>query len=112
MDLLPTEPLSEVAFVHDYVQLGFQNERFSLLNRVRVGAPSRTSTQGEREFAGLLVGLIGQRVTQVSKSPAAMLELHFQDGSSVQILRGEEFASGAEAFIFTRDGGPIVVEHN
>ena len=112
VDLLPTQPLSQVVFVHDYLQLAFQGERFSLINRVRVTTQARSAMQGEPEFAGLLVALMDQRVTRVSESPPAILELHFQSGSVVQVLRDEEFAFGPEAFTFEREGGALVVGQN
>ena len=112
VNLVPAEPLSQVVFVHDYVQLVFQAESFSLFNRLRVTSSARTATQGETEFPGLLVALIGQQVTRVAEGSVAMLELHFQDGTSVQVLRGEEFAAGPEAFMFAGDGDVLVVEQN
>ena len=112
VDMLPAQPLSQVVFVHDYLQLAFQGERFSLFNRVQVATPARSAMQGEPEFAGLLVALIDQRVTQILESPAAILELHFQNGSAVQVLRDEEFVAGPEAFTFEREGEPLVVGQN
>ena len=111
MDLVPAEPLSQVVFVHDYVQLVFQGETFSLFNRLRVTGP-QTAMQGETEFPGLLVALIGQQVTRAAEGSVAMLELHFQSGSTVQVLRGEEFASGSEAYMFAGHGDVLVVEQN
>jgi hypothetical protein len=107
-NLVPAEPLTEVTFVHDYVQLGFQGDRFSLYNRVRVSGAESCATQGKPEFAGALVALIGQRVERATQSSAAALELHFPNGVTIQILRGTEFESGPECFQFTGNGSHVV----
>jgi len=39
-DLNPRFPLSQVVFIHDYVQLVVQEERFSLFNLVELKHPS------------------------------------------------------------------------
>ena len=109
---LPAEPLAEVTFIHDYVQFGFQGDRFSCYNRMRVSGTSGSAMQGESAFAGALVGLIGQRVMRVTHSNAAALELHFAGGTSVQVLRGAGNEFGPESFQFSREGHALVVERN
>ena len=111
-NLLPDEPLTEVIFVHDYVQLGFQGPRFSLYNLTRVSHAGGSAMQGEPEFAGALVQLIGQRVERVTHGTMAALELHFSGGASVQVLCGAQYESGPESFQFSREGQPLVVGQN
>ena len=109
--LLPESPLSQVVFVHDYVQLVFQDENFSLYNSVRVRLGAIEFEQRSTGFADALVSLIGLAVVEVGSSEDCALMLNFERGAQVQVLkaRGEE---GPEAFQFNGRHGPIVVERN
>jgi hypothetical protein len=108
-NLVPVEPLSEVAFVHDYVQLRFQDEIFSLFNGIRLTSGSSCIQQGEPGFADGMVGLIGQRILAVPQGPE-MLTLRFGDGSILEVLKAD--ASGPEAFMFHGPNNLILVEQN
>ena len=111
-NLVPEDPLSEVAFVHDYVQVAFQDARFSLYNTLRLILGPIAFTQGEVEFPGHLVGLIGHRVLSASSSENAFLQLHFEGGAELQVLRAGRFRRGPEAYQFNGLQGLIVVEQN
>lgn len=37
-NLIPLEPLSQVVFIHDYLQLVFQDESFSIYNLAELSA--------------------------------------------------------------------------
>src|SRR5678816_4350335 len=98
VNLVPERPLSEVVFVHDYLQLGFQDARFNLYNTTRVSSSSGESLQGQLEFPATLVGLIGQRVQTERESSESVLELIFEGGTCLQVLRGSEHVRTPEAF--------------
>ena len=107
---MPEEPLSQVVFIHDYVQLIFQNEGFSIFNRSQLMSTSGALHHGERGFADALVRLIGRRV--VACSTGEGLTLTFEGGEVFSLLTGEEDVRGPEAFTYARDGVTLVVEQN
>jgi hypothetical protein len=110
--LVPTEALTQVVFVHDYIQLVFQGEGFSLYNRVGLTANDREFSQGSHGFADEITRLIGQRVSAAGASNRSKLEIQFENGSVVRLLSGRENENGAEAFQYTNDSGSIFVEQN
>jgi hypothetical protein len=109
--LLPESSLSQVVFVHDYVQLVFQDEAFSLYNRVIVKTKDAEYEQGGAGFADSLVSLIGRAVLEVDSSDRFAIALRFDCGTQVQVLRNGS-AKGLEAFQFNGPNGVIVVEQN
>ena len=111
-NLLPSDPLSQVVFVHDYIQLVFQDTSFSLYNTTRLTIGKSSVLQGQAGFADALVALIGLRVASVSTQADLALALLFENGVKLQVLRGKPYAQGPEAFQFIAPGSPIVVEAN
>jgi hypothetical protein len=111
-NLVPEHALSQVVFVHDYVQLIFQHASFNLYNTIRVSGPSGAFVQGQTGFADALVGLIGQRVRSEQDSSECILELVFEEGTRVQLLRGDEYAHITEAFEFFSEDGSHFLELN
>ena len=111
-NLVPTEALTQVVFVHDYIQLVFQPEGFSLYNRVRLTANDREISQGSYGFADEMTRLIGQRVSAAGSSNRSKLEIQFEGGSVVRLLSGQENENGPEAFQYNNGSGSIVVEQN
>ena len=98
-------------FVHDYVQLVFQDEAFSLYNPIVVTTQGAEYEQGGAGFAESLVSLIDRAVVEVDSSDQYALSLRFDCGTHVQVLR-ENSAKGPEAFQFNGPNGVIVVEQN
>lgn len=98
--LVPVEPLSQVVFIHDYFQLVFQEERFTVYNRAAVAEGANLIRQGSTGFCDKLVGLIGQRVVAVTRTDAHVLCLRFSDGAAFQIEVDED-RLWPEAFDFT-----------
>jgi len=74
-NLKPVEPLSQVVFIHDYLQLIFQDERFNIYNLAQVDLQGKKLTQGQSGFCDAVVSLIGQRVTAASHSDTYALRL-------------------------------------
>jgi hypothetical protein len=106
-DLLPTEPLSQVVFVHDYIQLVFQDACFSIYNIAELRRGDTSVLQGQPGFCDGLVGLIGLPLISVSARP--ILSLTFQGGVTLVVT---EVCSGPEAWQYNSPGCPIVVEQN
>jgi len=103
------EPLSQVVFVHDYVQFRFQDVVLSVLSRLTVSADGRALKRHDLGFCDALVNLIEKRVTSTDYSEGEHMRLTFADGSIVSVsLRGED-AVGPELFLLDRPGLPTVV---
>jgi hypothetical protein len=108
--LAPPAPLSEVRFVHDYVQLVFQDECFSIYNAFSLHQSGRSLREGEPGFADALVGLIGQSATTAPHG--GPLRIVFQGGTEIRVLVGLGNEGGPEAFQFSRNGVALIVEQN
>lgn len=111
-NLKPVEPLSQVVFVHDYLQLVFEDEGFSIYNLAEVEYGVNKLRQGQPGFCDTVVGLIGQRVVEVSRSDANALRLSFEEGTQFVVLNDDESITGPEAFQFNGRNQPPVVEQN
>jgi hypothetical protein len=110
-DLSPAEPLSQVVFIHDYVQLVFQDERLSIYNPIAVSDAQSDLSCGGLGLRDALVGLIGQSAVSVAPPESFVLALSFERGQSV--LVSKRGATGiAEAFEFRGNDNLVVVEPN
>jgi hypothetical protein len=107
VDLQLVDPLSQVVFVHDYVQLVFQDRAFSLFNSLTYCEQSSVLPQGSPGFCDSLVALIGQPAT--ADFASGSLTLKFSTGQRVVVSNA---GSGPEAWMFTGVGIPTVVEQN
>jgi hypothetical protein len=104
----PQDPLSQVVFIHDYVQLVFEDCSFSLLNPIVVESVTAVLRQGSPGFCDALVKLIGQEAHfDALESPS--IRLSFSSGTSVLVLPD---GIGPEAWIFYSSRQPLVVEQN
>ena len=110
--LVDAEPLTQVVFVHDYLQLVFQGRRVSLYNVVRLHRGGGTLNESDIGWVDELPRLIGQRVVGVSCEGAVGLTLTFELGTQVSVSLRPEDARGPEAFEVNGDDGFFVVEQN
>ena len=111
-NLKPSEPLSQVVFIHDYLQLVFQDERFSIYNLAEVELRGVKVTQGQPGFCDVVVSLIGQRVTAASHSDVYALRLSFEEGAQFVVRSDEAAITGPEAFKFNGKNQLLIVEQN
>src|SRR5438105_12100313 len=111
-NLKPSEPLSQVVFIHDYFQLIFQDERFNIYNVSEVEHRGIKVVQGQPGFCDALVALIGQRVVKASRSNSHVLQLSFEEGAQFVVRSDDEAVRGPEAFQFNGKNQPTVVEQN
>jgi hypothetical protein len=110
VDLQPVEPLSQVVFVHEYLQLVFQDLVFTLYNIATCSTGSGDLRQGQPGFCDALVSLIDQ--TARAEVLADKLLLHFSSGTVVSVPVSGPDVRGPEAWQFGQLGGPTVVEQN
>ena len=108
-NLLPTDPLSQVVFIHDYLQLVFQDSCFSIYNAATLRSNDVSLQQGEAGFCGSLVSLIGQTLLAVVTNGDSSLTLSFQSGTALCVATA---GLGPEAWQFNSVGNLIVVEQN
>jgi len=106
-EILPTEPLSQVVFIHDYLQLVFQGACFSIYNAAELRQGNNSLSQGKPGFCDGLVSLIGQPLTSASASPSLLLT--FQSGTVLVVAKSGQ---GPEAWQYNSFGEPVVVEQN
>jgi hypothetical protein len=79
-NLSPAEPLSQVVFIHDYVQLVFQSERFSIYNPICIAEAQSYLDRVSPSLSEALVGLIGQSAVSVAPPESCVLALSFERG--------------------------------
>ena len=109
-DLQPVDPLSQVVFVHDYLQLVFQDCAFTLYNPATYAKDATVLRQGQPGFCDALVSLIDQGARAEVRGEGLLL--HFVGGAVVSVSTSGPDARGPEAWQFGRLGGPYVVEQN
>ena len=106
-NILPIEPLSQVVFIHDYLQLVFQHACFSIYNASELRQGSSSVLQGQPGFCDKLVSLLGQHLISASAYP--LLSLTFQNGTTLVVAQSGQ---GPEAWQYSSPGEPIVVVQN
>jgi hypothetical protein len=110
ISLQPEDSLSQVVFVHDYLQLVFQDYAFSIYNQATYTLGAIAIRPGEAGFCDALVSLNGQ-TTQVDFA-GNTLSLRFNSGAVVSVESSGAASRGPEAWQFGWFGGPLVVEQN
>lgn len=111
-NLKPSESLSQVVFIHDYLQLIFQDEGFNIYNLAEVEVHGVKSMQGQPGFCDAVVSLIGQRITAASHSDKCALKLLFEEGAQIVVRNDGEAIRGPESFEFNGRNQLPVVEQN
>jgi hypothetical protein len=108
--LLSMEPLSQVVFVHDYVQFRFQDTCLSLYSALSIGTPKGVLHRTDQGFCDALVELIGQRVASVDYRAEDHLQITFAGGGTLNAMFTNGDAVGPELFQLDRPGMPTIVE--
>jgi hypothetical protein len=108
-DFLPKEPLSQVVFVHDYIQLVFHDSGFSIHNDSELLIDGVRYIRHKPGYCDALVSLIGQHVQLTAASDDVSLKLIFDSGAEFLVL---DTGTGPEAWEYSSKDGPIVVESN
>lgn len=101
-----------MTFVHDHIQISFQDWRFSLYNRVLVRTGAGSFEQGECGFSDALVSLIGQKAASVTSNVASTLTFAFSGGETIVVLVDDGMNRGPEAWQLHPPSGEFVVGQN
>jgi hypothetical protein len=113
LQLDPTEPLTQVVFVHDYVQLVFDTDILSVYNPMTFrGSQGAALEQGQIGFADALLGLIGAKASSVETSQVECLALQFESKGRLAVRRATDESARPEAFQFNSEAGRVVVQQN
>ena len=105
--LTNAEPVDSVIFIHDYVQITFQEVRLSIYGRFTIFRPGNEAVStGDQGFCDAVVGLIEDRIVEVEES-ADRLDLLFQSRHRVSVELADP--DGPELLSLTRPNGPTVV---
>ena len=107
--LLDAEPLSQVVFIHDYIQLVFNGMHFNLYGAVTVHHAGRTLLRKDTGFCDELCGLIGQRIIDTSTEERQYAAVTFEKGMTVAVSVRTEDNVGPEAFSLGDNKGLMVV---
>jgi len=110
--LQPSDPLSQVVFVHDYLQLVFQEETFTIYNEAEVQTGSESYRTGQPGFRGALVEAIGQRITSASTSNEGKLNLIFEAGLRFSVNTDPASVGSPEAWQFSSPRQLPVAQQN
>ena len=110
--LIDAEPFSQVVFVHDYIQMRFQELGLTIWNSMTLEMDGKVFSRGTLGFCDMLCSLIEQRVADVSFVEGVSAAIVFQHGIVVTIGLGTEDAKGPEAFILADTTGLVIVEQN
>lgn len=108
--LKSAEPLSQVTFVHDYVQLRFQETCLSLYSRLVISTNGVTLGRSDRGFCDALVALIGQSAMSVDYQAKDHLRIAFSTGAILSASLKAIDASGEELFQLQGPGTTLIVE--
>jgi len=93
------KPLSMVAFVWDYVQLGFNGCGFNVMCPINICTQSDSIRSGDAGFRDRLCGLIGQTVRSIDVSDA-LIDIRFDRHRVELLLTLANDAVSGEAFFF------------
>jgi len=108
------EPMTQVVFIHDYIQLVFQDCRINVYNTAQITTSDGVIVlQNNPGFADQTVNLLEQKITSAYISESRELSLCFTNGTKFKTLNSPEHCHGPEAF--EASGSPLtewVVEQN
>lgn len=107
----PTEPVTQVVFVHDYFQVVFDDERFNLCGRVEVRKNQQTLAAGQPGFGDALLALLGDRAAAVTVDEADELTIQFLSGATLR-NRPNPSGCGPEAWVFFGSNNLTIVGSN
>jgi hypothetical protein len=107
LDELVSEELDGVTFVRDYLQIQFNPPPvMTVYTKCKIVTKDQEATFGEPVFPNLIIGLIGQRVSEV-RVESDQVVIVFRDGSRLEISIGT--GEGHESIVFHSRKGLGVV---
>jgi hypothetical protein len=108
--LAKANTLSEVRFVHDYVQFIFEPHTLSLYAPLHISTEGRALARGDVGYYERICSLIGENLADVTRYKRKQLEFAFSNGTKVILSLRTEDAAGPEIAELSTSGGEIMVE--
>ena len=108
--LAQADPLSEIRFVHDYLQLVFWPHTLSLYPKLEVHAGGRRLTSSDNGYFDSICRLIGQKLVAVTREEKMRLSFRFASGTSLLVSLRPGDAVGPEVAMLADDKGGLMVE--
>ena len=106
-------PLSEVRFVHDYVQLVLWTNTLSIYPRLHVSTGERILSSDDSGFYDGICGLIGQSLVAATRVEKVRLEFLFSGGTNLLVSLRPQDAVGPEiAALSDATGAYLMVERH
>lgn len=94
--LTQAEPLSEVRFVHEYVQFVLWPHTLSIYPQLRVSSQAHIFSASDPGFYDSICKLIGQKLVKVIRIEGVQLEFTFSNGTTFFVSLRPEDAVGPE----------------
>jgi hypothetical protein len=107
--LLKSSPLSQVIFVHDYIQLIFESIGLSIFNKVELHSDGKVLQRKDLGFCDPLVSLIDQPVAKIEIEIDKDFSITFENLTTLVISLHPNDAIGPEAFQLVDGQGVIIV---
>jgi|SRR5690606_10348054 len=108
----PKEPLSQVVFILDYVQLFFGENVFTFYNDPIITENHHSKHRDTPGFCDKIVNLIGLCISQISVAESGALTLCFSQNLSIFVPTENSNTEGPEAWQFSEANGQIWVQAN
>ncbi|MBQ0758942.1 MAG: hypothetical protein KBT72_04720 [Zhongshania sp.] len=103
------EMLSQVWFVHDYVQLIFHDgHKINICNPFSVESDGKVYRQRQPEYADKLVSLIGSRIAKAEYLEQSFFRLVFDCGSIFEVDLTKDASPYPEAFELSLSTGHVI----
>ena len=107
------DPLSEIRFVHSYIQLVFLPHTLSLYPPLQVAINDRVLGAAEAGFYDNLCHLIGQKMVGAVRDPGVQLSFEFSGGTKLLLsLRREDAVCEEIAMLADSQGGLMVERYD
>lgn len=108
--LANAQPLSEVRFVRDYLQLVFEPYTLTIYARLSVEIERRVLDRSALGFCDCVCRLIGERVVRVERDDGVRLSIVFSDGTRLMVSLRDDDAVAPEVAMLTDDRGFMMVD--
>ena len=110
-ELLTADLLSEVRFVHEYVQFVFWPLTLSVYASINATTGGRSLQQSDLGYYDVICRLIGQKIVQIERVDNVEMTLRFTNGAVLGISLVPTAHSGPEIAMLSGEGGaPLMVE--
>ena len=109
-ELLTADSLSEVRFVHEYVQFVFWPLTLSVYASINATSGGATLHQADAGYYDAICRLIGQKIVAIERNDNVEMTLKFAAGAILGISLVPTANSGPEVATLSDQSGTLMVE--